>query len=209
MSQVNDIIDAIKHRLPDRVNIYPALNSAVRLIAKRLRFHNLSMMSGALSVTVTADSASASLPSDFWGLISRPYISGKTYTLKPIPSKETELDYTSYSVPIYYKTMGQTIYLYPGSSSEITINGDYWQRPTKLTKPSDTMPYFEQFDDAISESLIHYYQTGKTSGDPNASMLLSNFLNAAVDEIAPLIEKIEPMRVVDNVSFDTMTNEGW
>jgi len=209
MSQVRDIVDGIKHRLPDRVNIYPALNRAVRMISKRLFFHKASMIQGALSVSISADSSTGSLPSDFWGLISQPYRSTDTYTLMPVPGKEMELKYNNNSTPVYYKILGTTLHLYPGSSSAITINGDYWQKPTKLTKNSDTMPFNELFDDAIEEGLIHIYVTGDSSGNPNDISLMQNFINKAVDEVAPYIDKQAPKRVQDSMGLDYMTNEDW
>ena len=209
MSQVKDIIDGIKHRLPDRVNLYPALNRAVRMISKRLFFHKASMIQGVLSVSISADASSGSLPDDFWGLISRPYRSTDTYTLMPVPDKEIELKYNNNSTPIYYKVSGTTLHLYPGSSGAITINGDYWKRPTKLTKTEDTMPFNELFDDAIEEALIHIYVTGDSTGNPNDISLMQNFINKAVDEVAPYIDKQAPQRVPDNVGLDYMTNEDW
>ena len=209
MSQVKDIIDGIKHRLPDRANIYPALNRAVRMVNKRLFYHKSSMIQGSLAVTIAAAGNSGDLPTDFWGLMERPYITGETWTLEPVPDQETKLRYTDDSIPIYYDVKGWTLYLYPGSTSGCTIGGDYWQRPTAVTSPTDTMPYHELFDDAISEVLIKVYQTGAASGDTSEISLMENFINGAVDQIVPYIEKKAPKRFSDFNSLDFMSNEDY
>ena len=54
MSEARDIVDAVAHRLPGQKNIYPAINTAIRLLHKRLFFHKASMVSGALSVSIGA-----------------------------------------------------------------------------------------------------------------------------------------------------------
>ena len=197
MSQVKDIIDGIKHRLPDRVNIYPSLNRAVRLIAKRLMYHDSSFVRGALSVTVAEDGTSGALPSDFWGLAGKPYIYGKKRFLEPIPDQRYKLLYTTVSEPRYYELSGTTLNLYPGTSSEISIRGMYWARPAELDDPTDTMPYNELFDDVISEALIHIYGTGMTTGNTAELQMMTAMINQAVDEIVPYIDKQAP-RIADD-----------
>jgi hypothetical protein len=209
MSTVRDIIDAIKHRLPDRVNLYPALNNAVRLISKRLYYHKASMIQEEFSITVAADTSSKALPSDYWGLITKPYVSGLTYNLEPLPNQETKLQYQTDGTPIYYQVKGQTLHFIPGTTAEITVKADYFKKETALTKPSDTMPFFEMFDDAIQEELIHYYMTGDSTGDPNTVVMMGNFIRKAVDEIVPYIDKIAPKRFDDAMNLDGITNEEW
>lgn len=202
MSQAKDILNNIKHRLPDRTNIYPTLNRAVRLVSKRLFYNKSNIVLGALSVTIAADESTGTLPSNFWGLLNKPYESTKTYTLRPIPNQQMELFYTTSSVPRYYKIIGTTIEVFPGTSSEIIINGDYWKRPDKITKPTDTIPFNEQFDDVIEESLLHVFVTGGTTGDTNNVALMRNFINEQVDSIVPYIEKKSPKRIPDNLGLD-------
>jgi hypothetical protein len=207
MSQVKDIYDGIKHRLPDRVNLFPALNRAVRTISKRLFYHDVSMVRGSLAVTIAAGGNSGTLPSDCWGLVGRPYISGKTSFLAPVPDPRYKLLYTSDAEPLYYEVAGLTINLYPGSSAEATLNGSYWARPAALTALTDTMPFNELFDDAIQEVLIHTYKTGLSSGDGNDIGLLTNFINKAVDEVAPYLDKQAMTQVEDVLGLDYLTHE--
>jgi hypothetical protein len=200
MSQVKDIIDAIGHRLPDTNNLYPALNRAVRMIAKRLMYHDASMVRGSLSVTIAADSSSGSMPSDYWGLVDKPYLSTETRYLQPVPDPRYKLLYSSNSQPRYYEIVGTTINLYPGWTAGGTINGDYWTRPTKLTSPTDTMPFSEMFDDAIEEALLVIY-TGQDTG------ALQNIIYKSVDEIAPYLDKQATYRPEDQMNLDVLTNE--
>lgn len=201
MSQVKDIIDSIGHRLPDKNNLYPALNRAVRLIAKRLMYHDLSMVRGSLSVTISADSSSGTLPTDYWGLVGKPYLSGETRYLEPVPDPRYKLLYSENSKPRYYEIAGTTINLFPGSSSATTVYGDYWTRPTKLTSPMDTMPFSELFDDAIEEALVVTY-TGQDVG------ALQNIIYKAVDEVAPYLDKPATYRVQDTMNLDVLT-QAW
>jgi hypothetical protein len=180
MSQVKSLIDAIAHRIPGRSNLYPALNTAVLLIAKRLFIYQSDMITDELDVSVSADTASGDLTTSFWGLTGKPYIDGYTWSLKPLPSKDVKLAYTSNAVPKYYQIKGTTIYLTPGTSSAITIKGDYFKKPTELTKPTDTVPFQGLFDDVIQEFMIKWYSEG-SKGDPNAAVLLKAFVNDNVD----------------------------
>jgi len=202
MSQAKDIIDEIAHRLPDRNHVYPALNRAIRMVAKRLKYHNSSKVKGELSVSITADTSSGTFPSDFWGLLGKPYISGKTYTLKPLPDMRTKLIYSSNSVPVYYEVLGNTLNLIPGSTSAITICGYYWQRPTKITAPTNTMPYNELFDDAIQESILHVYAGGTI--DPDYITTMEKIIYKSVDEIIPGIEQTPPTRMTNSMSLDSL-----
>jgi len=204
MSQVKDILDSIKHRLPDRTNIYPSLNRAIRLINKRLFYHQSSMIQGALSVTIAAGASTGSLPSDFWGLLENPYENGETYALKPLPNQETGLVYNTDSTPYYFKITGTTINLYPGSTAGTTINGAYWAKPTALTKMSDTLPFNELFDDAIEEVLIQIYTVEK----PVDLGVIREFLYAEVDAVVPYIDRIAPTRIPDNLHFNSLTESG-
>ena len=205
MSQAKDIIDDIKHRFPDRAgNIYPALNRAIRLVSKRLKYHGSSSVKGALSVSITAGASSGTLPTDFWGLLGEPYISGETYALKPLPDLRTKLIYSTASTPIYYEIYGSTINLIPGSSGAATVLGDYWQRPTKITKPTDTIPYLELWDDVIQEALIHIYSTGGSSVDANYISMMENFIYKSIDEVIPGLERKAPTRIEDANQYNSL-----
>lgn len=195
MSEAKDIIDEISHRMPDKQNLYPALNRAIVLVSKRLKFHDSSLIRGALSVTVSADTSTGSMPSDYWGLLDKPYVSGKTEFLYPLPNDRTKLLHTTDSVPRWYEMVGTTINLIPGTTSEITILGPYWVKPTKITKPTDTMPYNEQFDDVIQEALLNIYITGGVDGNSIGTM--KSLINDSIDLIMPGLEQKIPQRTPD------------
>jgi len=181
MTTAAELIDSVKHRLESRENIYPAINKAIRILAKRLMYHNSDLVTGSLNQAVLAAADSATLPTDFWGLRGFPYISGDTAYLKPLPSKSLIPIYQNDAVPIYYEIHGQTMKLIPGTASAITILGDYWQRPTKITAPLDTVPYFEQFDDAIGEYIVEAVKT-----KPKQESEIQLIIIRAVDEIVPI-----------------------
>ena len=206
MSTVSEMLEGVKHGLPNKVNI-ARVNRAVRLISKRLFYHKSSLAKGALAVTVSADSSSESLPSDYWGMIDWPYIVGLIIRLRQLPNLETRLAYTDNSQPIYFDIKGQIIYLYPGTSSEIVIGGDYWAMPTAITAVGDTVPYNEIFDEAIREALLSTPpdQSGRNLKEGS---IMGMILNQTVDEIAPYRDKKAPIQVQDNLSLDYLANNG-
>ena len=206
MSQAKDILNNIKHRLPGRVNIYPAINRAIRLVSKRLFYNKSNLVLGSLSVSILADASTGTLPDDFWGLLDKPYENGETYLLEPVPNQLTELQYTDDSKPKYYKIIDTTLEIFPGTSSNTTINGDYWKKPTAITKPTDTIPFSELFDDVIEEYVIHSFITGSTTGQPQDISLMSNFVNQQVDSIAPYIANTAPKRIQDSFHLDALVD---
>lgn len=201
MSTVIELIESVKHRLESRDNIYPALNKAIRLANKRLMFHDSDLCTGALSVSVLASAATATMPSDFWGLRGLPYISGQTYPLRPVPSKQTTLDFQTAAQPLYYEIIGQTMRLIPATSSAITILGDYWQRPTKITGPRDTIPYFEQLDDIIGEFLVESMKT-----KPVQESELQQLIVKSIDEFIFLRDKKGNIPFPDGTDWDGLAN---
>uniref|UniRef100_A0A6M3JZ52 Uncharacterized protein n=1 Tax=viral metagenome TaxID=1070528 RepID=A0A6M3JZ52_9ZZZZ len=206
MSQAKDIIDAVAHRIPGTHNLYPAINTAIRYVAKRLFWHKSDLITGALSVSVAAAASTGTLPSDFWGLRGYPYMNGKTWHLNPLPDLITKLQYTSSGEPRYYQIKGQTIYLTPATGSAITINGDYWQRTTAITKLTDTMPWFEMFDDVIQEFLIQWYAVGSKDAPQNIAAL-QGYVWEAVDMIVPFRDKTAAPEITEAVDWSGMTEE--
>jgi hypothetical protein len=112
---------------------------------------------GAASTKITVDDSIGYLPSDFWGLADKPYISGKKYPLLPLPSVDVALQYTT-GDPIYYQVKGTKLYVTPSTGSDYTVIADYYKKPTELTATTDTVPFHELFDDLISEYIMQYFR---------------------------------------------------
>jgi len=201
MSTVAELIDSVKHRIESRGNIYPAINKAIRLLNKRLFFHNSDLVTGSLNQAVIAGADTVAMPTDFWGLRGLPYISGETSPLRPLEDKKKALHYTSDAVPIFYEIHGQTMKLIPGTDSAITILGDYWQRPTKITGPNDTVPYFEQFDDAIAEFLVEALKT-----QPKPESELQTIIIRSVDDMVPMRDMRGNIPFPDGTDWDYLAN---
>jgi len=174
---------------------YQILNSVINLIANKLYDLESDIISGDLAVTLIADAEYGTLPADFWGLISEPYENGKTYTLKPSPGKDTELLYTSSGSVTYYKIKNDKIYVYPPTSAEIIINGDYFVKPTAVTTGTDTIPYFEQFDNAIIEGVILTIQ-GTVMAEVERS------LDLTISKIINRRGKKQPKQMPDGMHWD-------
>ncbi len=140
------------------------------------------------SITLTSDCSIGYLPADFWGLKGKPYIDGKTEPLCPLPGIRTELSYPSAGQPLYYRLLGsKRMKLVPSTSSDITIKGYYFQRPTELTASTDTMPFNELFDDLIAEYLEKFFRGGHANDEAIRRMLLEG-----VDAIAALYGNTAP-----------------
>ena len=206
MSQVKDILAGLSHRGVNRVNVYSSLNVALRLIAKRLRWNDSSLVRGNLDIAVTAPATSADMPADYWGLITAPYILSLRRELRPLPNQQTKMSYPENSIPIYYKMAGATMGLTPGAASDITINGEYWQRPATLVKPSDEIPYNELFDDAIQEALMYVHVNGRDAGSTAA---FRELIYSLVDEVVPMLDRPAPTRFQDNAGYNSLLNGDW
>ena len=144
----------------------------------------------AATVTVTSNDEVGFLPSDFWGMADKPYISGKKYPLLPLPSVNVALQYTT-GDPGYYKVKGTKIYVTPGTGSDYTIIADYFKRPTALTATGDTVPFNELFDDSIAEYIMRFFR-GRMTG--NEIMALEKFIEESVDLVASKYDKRAPVR---------------
>jgi len=161
MSTAIDILKQVRHTIDPAADVLGALNEAIRVVAKRLYAIKSKIIHSDLSISIVADDTSASLPSDFWGMDSYPYLSGKSRHLLPLPSLAVKLSYTGTGIPLYYEIKGTSIYITPTTSGAYTIVGDYISKPTKLTATSDTVPYNELFDDVLTDYMKLYFTNPK------------------------------------------------
>lgn len=138
------------------------------------------------SYTITSANDFGYLPADFWGFVGRPYVSGYKDPLYPLPGQHTQLFYSNATgvntgTPTYYKLQGDKLRILPATGTDITIKGDYFQKPTKLTDLNDETPFNGVLDDALSEYLLMVL-----GGDaPAAASALQEMLFSAVDLIVP------------------------
>ena len=204
MSTAKDIIAAVSPSLGDRFNVWIDLNQALRLIAKRLRYHMSALVQGDLSEDALAGDEYVIMPDDFWGLIAAPNISTLNYTLEPLPNRQMKLEYKSPGQPRWYELVGKKLILTPSTASDITINGTYFVKPPNISKPSDEIPYNELFDDAIQYALVMKHSS--RSEIPAAMQIFTQQLNDSVDEIIPFIERQAPARIPQNSDINYQTN---
>lgn len=155
---------------------------------------------GAASVTITSDDGYGYLPTGFWGFIDQPYLDGKTYPLLPLPSQDIKLSYTSPGEPRYYQVKGSRIYVTPDTASDYTIKGDYFARPTELTATTDTLPYYEMFDDAIAEFVMRCFRSGEEGA--RATVDLTRTLIEQVDLVAAKYDRKAPTRMAQETNWD-------
>jgi len=144
------------------------------------------------SYTLTSRDNYGYLPDDFMGFLSKPNIVGTNFQLPGMPNKETEmvLDQQSAGTPRYSALFGDRLKIWPGTSADIVIGGDYWIRPTKLTCLDDYLPFMGLFDDVIQDYLL-----AVLVGGPMATVELSAILTSAVDLVCVKREKKAPVRM--------------
>lgn len=158
--------------------IYSVAAATINLDARE---STLTTAAAGSDVTITSVADFGYLPDDFWGFTGeRPYIDGYTWTLLPLPNQQTALAYTSAGVPKFYKLKDNRLYVYPGTGTDITIKGDYWRKPARITAMNDYIPWNEQFDDAIAEYLSKVLIAGIAASDLN----LKEYLYDAVSLVA-------------------------
>ena len=158
MSTARDVLNQVRHAVSDIYDVFGPLNEAIRVIGKRLYILRSKIIVSDLDIDIVEDDAYGDLPSDFWGLDSKPYLSGYVWSLRPLPSLEVKLSYgSSTGIPRYYEIKGSKIYVTPVSGGSYTIVGDYFAKPTEITADTDTMPYSELFDDIITDYLRVYF----------------------------------------------------
>jgi len=151
------------------------------------------------SITITSDDSYGELPSDFWGLDGKPNIDGQYWLLEPVPDRITKLQHTTPGQPVYYEIKGQKLCVYPPTSTDITLKGSYWQKPTAITSLNDTLPFSELFDDAIQEILIKTLAIGSlTTAEFEA------FLFKAVDLMIPMREGKAPTKTPGGIDYDNL-----
>jgi hypothetical protein len=141
------------------------------------------------AVTITSEDGYGDLPSDFWGLIDRPYIDGYTWRLSPIPDEDTKLIYTSAGLAKYFQIVGaDKIQIWPPASTDITVKGPYFKRPAKITDMEDVLPWNEIFDDVLVE-FLSLWMRGEQATQ------ITTYLLEQVDLITPLYGYTAPRQM--------------
>lgn len=186
-------------RTDEASNLGPfKINTAAAGTLTLVSTDSLTAAAAGSDVTITSEDDYCDLPTDFWGLIGKPWDEDKTYPLDPLPSQETRLQYPSAGSPLYYEIVGRKIYVTPATASDITIKGDYYKKPTSITGTSDTLPYDELFDDAIAELVVFLY---KHSDVQVSQQALESFMQQNVDRIAARYGKIAPKQVPTGINW--------
>ena len=154
------------------------------------------------SVTLTSLDTFGYLPTGFWGFMEKPNLSGLTRHLEPLPNRETALKYTTASEPKYYKIKGNRLYVYPKTSADYTVVGDYCAAPTLVTAVGDTVPYDGLFDDAIGEMIIRNYTSKEKVILPSSAM--ETYLHLEVDRVAGKHDLKAPKQPPGGIDWDSL-----
>jgi len=153
-----------------------------------------------ISKTITMKADRAPLSDDFWGLVDKPYISGKTWTLDPSPGIATEISYTSAGEPHYFRVKGTDLWLIPATGSDITILGDYFKKPAEVTQMEDAVPFAQLLDDVFQEYLI----MALGGGAAMTSETLKSYLEGQVDIIVANRSQKAATDMPDGINWSTL-----
>lgn len=154
------------------------------------------------SITITSDASFAFLPTDFWGLKDKPYLEDYTWPLEPLPSLNTEIQYQTAGLPLYYKVKGNSkLYVYPPAGADYTVKGDYFQRPTAISADTDTMPFDELFDYVIAEIILRFFKDGAIK-NTEGHQLLNAFLTQEVDLIVGKRQRSIPVAMPEGINYN-------
>ena len=154
------------------------------------------------STIITSEADYADLPTDFWGLVDRgvkPYISTQRYSLLPLPDEDLSIQFTSGSIPRWFKVKGMRLFLIPPAGSDITIKGDYFSRPATITRMTDTIPFNELLDAAIQEFIIETVVNGAAVSDAK----LNQFLQLQVDIVVNNRSLSAPTGMPDGINWSS------
>ena len=151
------------------------------------------------SVTLTSRANYGYLPDDFWGFVAHdPNISGERYTLPRIPNREEELRWivASAGTPQYHKLMGDKIYVFPSTSANIVIAGEYYKKIAALTTMDDYVPFSGLFDDVIQDYILAIL-----GGGPVAVQEISGMLLTAVDLVVSKRERKATVKLPGGIDY--------
>lgn len=187
---LQDILDLVLQRasalkLVAKIPFMDAANLAMDLIYKRLLLKKSDFLRESFSRSFLADVNSCILPTDFFGLAERPYFSGLTALLTPLPV-ETRQVFTTSGTPRYYELRGTSLVLYPTPSTPYTLLGEYWQRPVKFAAVSDIVPLNGLIDYILADAIIRISETGMgVLADPTFRQSIYTQLEELLPQRAP------------------------
>lgn len=134
------------------------IDDLVQYISQRLYIMDSDLIEASFSLSYAQDIDTAALPTDFQGLTQEPWLNGQTVPLSPLPDKSYEHRYSGSGEPRHYKVRQTNLILYPPTSEATTVKGFYNQKPTEITKLTDTIPWNGLFDGMIREALVETYK---------------------------------------------------
>jgi len=136
-----------------------AVNMALDIIYKRLLIRKSDLVKASFSSSITANVNTCTLPTNFNGFFERPYFSGYTTLLDPLPT-ESRAYLTTAGTPRYYEIKGTTLYLHPTPSIAFTLVGNYMVKPTALSALTDAVPFNGLIDWLFLDTVLKISEGG-------------------------------------------------
>lgn len=97
--------------------------------------------------------------------------------------------------PRRFKVIDDTLYVRPKVIMSVTIKGKYFQSPTLLTSPSDTIPYRGMFDEIFREGVVKIIMSGSLlDADANFERSIHNQVDSVINARIHLLPKTRRMK---------------
>lgn len=158
MATVQTILDKVIDRiggsgLPVTVNFLDAANAVLQVITKRLLIKKSDFLREDFTGTVTNAVPYFTLPTGFKGFAEKPYLSGTTQFLWPLPP-EARAFLTTAGTPRYYELRGTICKVFPSPTASTTVVGLYYKEPTAFSDFTSSMPFGDLANDIFVEGII-------------------------------------------------------
>lgn len=183
---LQDTLDLVLQRASNlkmvaKVPFMSAANMALDIIYKRLLIRKSDLVKESFTISIVANTNSYALPDDFNGFAERPYFSGETILLNPLPPEE-RMRLTTASTPRFYEIKGTTLYLFPTPSTTFTLMTEYVKKSTAFTSLADAVPFNGLIDWLFVEAILKIADGGMgVIADP----VFRQSLYSQLEEILP------------------------
>ena len=203
MATLQTVLDKVLDRVSQTgvvagYNFMDSANAVLQIITRRLLIKKSDFLREDYSVTVTPTVPTFNLPTGFKGFAERPYISGTTQFLEPLPPEARAL-LTTAGTPRYYELRGTLVKVFPTpTAASTTIVGLYYKEPTAFTVLTANMPFGDLANDLFVDAIVKFAVDGlKTAVNPEFLTMMYN-----------QIEEILPSRTPRQVRWKQVTEGG-
>jgi hypothetical protein len=182
---------------PVLCDLFAAVREVHAVIANRLllRASDLLQQATEAELTYAVDAQTASLPDDFRALAERPYIAGEK-PLAPLDRRSTE-NLQDAGTPVYYKVLGRTLWIYPPTAAEVTVQVPYFAQVTAPAALTDELPFLGEFDRVYVEGATIVMRSGLAAV---AEKTFVAMIQSQVDAVLDARDRLAEQQLADAIN---------